>query len=184
MFAYCLNNPVSMMDRTGDEAIAVGLGVAGKIVAVICVLVFTILVFDFAIRGKDSILFAISKGIVDGLESLMNTIVEKIEAKEPKQYKHDTEIHHIVAQSSPYAAPARDVLRKTGISVNSAENTVEIKTSLQRHLHNYVYYGIVNTATQLAYMAGKTPTEKKNNVVTTLRVIETILSATSKTLSY
>ena len=184
MFAYCLNNPVNMVDQTGAEAVAITLGLAMKIIGVLCVTAVAILAIDFAIRRENSFLSAISKGIVDGLESLMTTIVEKVEAKEPKQYKRDTEVHHIVAQSSPYAAPAQDVLRKTGISVNSAENTVEIKTSLHRRLHTYVYYGIVNAATQLAYKVGKTPKEKKNNVVTTLRVIGTILSATSKILPY
>ena len=184
MWAYCLNNPVNMVDQTGSEAVAIALGLAAKIAGVLCVTAVAILAIDFAIRRENSFLSTISKGIVDGLESLMTKITEKIETKEPKQYKRDTEVHHIVAQSSPYAAPAQDVLRKTGISVNSAENTVEIKTSLHRRLHTYVYYGIVNTATQLAYKAGKTPKEKRSNVKTTLRVIGTILSATSKILPY
>jgi large repetitive protein len=56
------------------------------------------------------------------------------------------EAHHIVAQNSKGAKPARDILEKHGIDINSAENGAAVAKGAHKRLHTKEYYQGVNNA--------------------------------------
>jgi hypothetical protein len=57
--------------------------------------------------------------------------------------EHDA--HHIVAVNHPKAAPARKILEKFGIDINSAQNGVWLDSKVHAGVHTNDYYNRVNT---------------------------------------
>ena len=55
--------------------------------------------------------------------------------QDTKKGRTGMELHHIVAQTAPLAAPARAILVKVHVGINSAENTVLLPYTFHRRLH-------------------------------------------------
>jgi len=55
-------------------------------------------------------------------------------------------LHHIVAQNTLKAAPAREILNRLSINVNAPENLVLLPAKYHARLHTNLYYNQVNAA--------------------------------------
>jgi len=64
------------------------------------------------------------------------------------------QIHHLAAQNSPKAGPARRFLRKAGIPVNDPRNLIPLLTDFHQLLHTDAYYNAVNQILQDAWNDG------------------------------
>ena len=110
-------------------------------------------------------------------ESLQAEAKKKIEVSlsraTTRSYRSDYEIHHVVAMHAAAAAPARRILEKVGINVDSGVNKISLKTSLHRRLHTRVYYKWVNYIITKAYYA---PGNKTKNVTDALSIIKAVLT--------
>jgi len=64
------------------------------------------------------------------------------------------QIHHLAAQNSRKAGPARRVLRKAGIPINDPRNLIPLLTDFHQLLHTNAYYDAVNDILQNAWDSG------------------------------
>jgi hypothetical protein len=62
--------------------------------------------------------------------------------------------HHIVAQGARAAAPARAVLARVGIGINSARNGAAMRTAGHIITHTKEYYATINRAVISAEAGG------------------------------
>ena len=192
MFAYCLNNPAIFSDDAGTIAFIDDLIFLGGVVC--CTLIFGAAIapvaWDPAVAVTDYIVGAVNEQLevfgdiydnVSGViteyisqrEQISNAITDSFEKTKVREYNHTTEVHHIVAKSSPYASQARDILNTLGISINSEHNKVEIKTGLHRRLHTHLYYGMVNAVIISAYKNGEGSFyEQRDRVLGALRSLK------------
>ena len=192
MFAYCLNNPAIFSDDAGTIAFIDDLIFLGGVVC--CTLIFGAAIapvaWDAAVAVTDYIVGAVNEQLevfgdiydnVSGViteyisqrEQISNAITDSFEKTKVREYNHTTEVHHIVAKSSPYASQARDILNTLGISINSEHNKVEIKTGLHRRLHTHLYYGMVNAVIISAYKNGEGSFyEQRDRVLGALRSLK------------
>ncbi len=75
------------------------------------------------------------------------------DAKNPVA-KGAEEAHHVVAQNAKSAAPAREILEKHGIDINSANNGAAMDKNSHRSIHTAEYYQSVNQRISNADSAG------------------------------
>ena len=192
MFAYCLNNPAIFSDDAGTIAFIDDLIFLGGVVC--CTLIFGAAIapvaWDAAVAVTDYIVGAVNEQLevfgdiydnVSGViteyisqrEQISNAITDSFEKTKVRKYNHETEVHHIVAKSSPYASQARDILNTLGININSKSNTIRIKTGLHRRLHTHLYYGMVNAVIISAYKNGEGSFyEQRDRVLGALRSLK------------
>jgi len=63
---------------------------------------------------------------IQALDAIWKQIEQSFSrVKKRPNYKSQTELHHIVAQTDRRASPAREILRRVGIGVNDKENLVK-----------------------------------------------------------
>ena len=160
MFAYCANNPVNRVDKTGERYEVIDPSAIGN-------------------YGGGSLLgglgiIAAAKAMWDGFaEHIRNTLA----VAERKNYRSDHETHHIVAKGSYKAEEARTILEE--LYTNGTEepiNKVSLKTGLHRRIHTDVYYAITNTLVTYAHKSAN-----GDKVLARKRVNET-LETIKKTL--
>ncbi len=184
MYAYCNNSPVILGDKQGTEAIIVICGVAFTAAELFALAVMITAVIDVIGRGEDSLPYRVSKGVIEGLQELVDTITAVLETTPERTYKSPENVHHIVAQNSPYAEPAREALKSVGLTTENTENLVSIKTSLHTRLHTRVYYAIINASVTSAAAGDGTVAQKRIRVVAVLTAARAILSTVSKLLKW
>ena len=184
MFAYCNNDPTNRIDKTGTDPISAIIGVGSGSVVGIAV--------GFALG------FSITQELVTNLvdevvnayqniDNLFERIRERVAASVSRSANRNEQLHdhHIVAQSSPNAEVAREVLKKVGISVDSGLNRVPIRATTHQRLHTAEYYLTVNTVIVQAYLAGGTsPGAKKANVTLTLLGLRAAILALDSAMPY
>ena len=160
MFAYCLNNPVVLVDRTGSFAIAILGGAivitAEKLIAVVAVLVVTIVATDPHVQET----------IADGVECLTTTVTSWIDqdkkaveekmatslATAPQKPEKKEHLHHIVAQTDPRAAKSRWILTELfPCGVSDTRNLVKVDAVVHQRLHTNAYYILVESIIVDAY---------------------------------
>ena len=143
MFSYCENNPVIMLDTTGDFALTI----AASSAIVACV----------AIMGI-GITFIIADTIAKNPPTFPTITIPRIEVNpktetDDKAKENDTvppkprrdPVHHIVAKADYRAAEARKILRDVGIEpITDPKNLVVLPRNFHSRLHTNAYYRYVN----------------------------------------
>lgn len=104
--------------------------------------------------------------------------------RERPKYKHLKEVHHIVAQNSPYASEAREIIKKVNITVNSKINLISLKTGLHKRVHTTFYYRTINKLMNMAYNKAYNPVKNKLRVVGVYGMVRLSLSALNREAPY
>ena len=196
LFAYCLNNPINMVDMDGREPISLSLFLCYTlVVAVVCVGTLALVTSPAFQRDWNRMCSSVVNSITSGLRSIGGAVaqgasVTAAKAKSIAQdiyksfasiktvptYRSSRETHHIVAKMAHNAQQAKNILAKVGIGINSSLNLVSLKTGLHRRLHTNAYYGWANSVIISAYNSANGNRSKQYaNVVSALGVIRSFL---------
>ena len=197
MYAYCENNPIMKIDKSGEEpASAASLAIIIAGVVVLSVVTLSIAIYSFvnssyfkqfwevfatSFKTRLTLLAELTKLQMILRASQAKSVAQSIansfaRVKTIPKYKKTTEVHHIVAQGAKKAKEAQSILLSCGIQYKTdARNLIRIKTGLHRRLHTNNYYSIVNNLVIRAYNGGKNKTEKKNRVVKVLQNLKDII---------
>lgn len=160
LYAYCLNNPVIYRDPYGYElVVAIGLGATVTIGSFILGLMTVTAIEGYCddIAGYlDDLISEIGRNVKEHATDFAEAIASAASKANQKTYRHPTNDHHIVAQTSSKASVARTIYEKTfGTGqINNSRNIVTIRTSLHVHLHSDLYYKSVNRIMQAADNSG------------------------------
>ena len=161
MFAYCLNNPVNKADPNGNDAKD-------------AFRTFE----DFRHGGLlfASLVLITATAYLSQEKKISATIDASFAKSQFRSYRAERENHHLVAKGARNAEYAREVLASVGISVNSPENLLLIKTGLHRRLHTDLYYGWANSVVISAYRNAECdPTKQKEAVLFALNIIRGVV---------
>ena len=204
LYAYCENEPIGMLDSDGNSAIAIGGGlsslggvissIASKVVATVGAFLAGALVGWLSTRSSAKnytrTVVGTPAGTAPGTlygDYLRDAAKVKIDKSLAKVkvipwYKGQNQRHHIVAQFSVKAQPAREILRKkdVDIGIDSDKNTILLKRGLHQRLHNNLYYAWVNTVICSAYDDAPMGMSKKISVSNQLEEIQDILEDWNK----
>ena len=204
LYAYCENEPIGMLDSDGNSAIAIGGGLsslggvisstASKVVATVGAFLTGALVGWLSTRPSAKnytrTVVGTRAGTAPGTlygDYLRDAAKVKIDKSLAKVkvipwYKGQNQRHHIVAQFSVKAQPAREILGKkdVDIGIDSDENTVLLKRGLHQRLHNNLYYAWVNTVICSAYDEAPMGMSKQISVSNQLEEIQDILEDWNK----
>lgn len=104
----------------------------------------------------DDLISEIGRNVKEHATDFAEAIASAASKANQKTYRHPTNDHHIVAQTSSKASVARTIYEKTfGTGqINNSRNIVTIRTSLHVHLHSDLYYKSVNRIMQAADNSG------------------------------
>ncbi|WP_240903755.1 DNRLRE domain-containing protein [Chengkuizengella sediminis] len=158
-YSYVENNPIMYVDPSGHFAIPL---------AYAAVLAFL---------GAWLIYYAIKS--LNAVGKLIDQSFARVKTK--PRYRSKYEVHHIVAQKHWKAAPSRSILTKVGLSVNSSQNLVSIKTGMHRRTHYYLYYDTVNLIMKKVYNYKSSYSTNRKKVIAALGTIKVWLKAKSAT---
>ena len=115
--------------------------------------------------------------------SIRTYIAQKVSKLSQNQKTSKTNLHHIVAQSSYKAVPARAVLLSVGIPINSDENLVRIKDYVHWFMHTSVYYSWVNSLICSSYVFSSSSNNGQLiNVRMTLAFIKSTITTIDKSI--
>ena len=180
LFAYCANNPVNTVDPTGNFAITATVALITFGVALVAT------AFAVGISSSPGFHGAV-EGLCESVGDIAGQIKEKLtnsfsKIKKPPNYRSNKEVHHIVAQRAPGAAPAQKILAELEIGINDPVNTVSINTCLHRRLHTKLYYELVNIVIVGAYnSAGGDREQQIENVTSALKAIRSFIFVLDRT---
>ena len=180
LFAYCANNPVNTVDPTGNFAITATVALITFGVALVAT------AFAVGISSSPGFQGAV-EGLCESVGDIAGQIKEKLtnsfsKIKKPPNYRSNKEVHHIVAQRAPGAAPAQKILAELEIGINDPVNTVSINTCLHRRLHTKLYYELVNIVIVGAYnSAGGDREQQIENVTSALKAIRSFIFVLDRT---
>jgi len=186
MFAYCNNNPIMFIDPEGTNTdthqplglpefflalfmvfkeLMVFAGISTGILISIAVINEFAAYVDVCIDNlfndlKTHINSKLSK-LEDDFQKVMDDLIEKFKKiKKKKNYKTQTEKHHICAKGAKRALKAKQVLYDIGSSPDQWINLIDLYTVVHRHLHTNAYYAVTNTIVVTAFEVGDTDEEK------------------------
>ena len=158
MFAYCLDNPVNGVDEEGYT---------GKDV---------LYTFEETRYGGELAVYMVllsATAFASQRQRISSSINTSFAKSQFRTYRTGRETHHLVAKGAKNAEYAKEVLESVGISINSPENLLSIKTGLHRRIHTDLYYGWANSVVISAYKhAGSDPTKQKEAVYSALYIIK------------
>ena len=165
MFAYCLNNPVLYSDSSGSYARVPSRDAS-------C--------FEAHSAGGGGIPIGLPVDIGSDIgrivDQLWDIISKSYARSRTREYRYDTEVHHLVAKEARNARPAAAILKETlPDGVENPLNKIRIKTGLHRRLHTKIYYGIANSYVIGAYYLGHDAESRQQNVTISLLVLWTIV---------
>ena len=127
LFSYCANNPVMRVDPTGKFAIT-----ASAFALVLAIVLIT------AGYVAASVIIEKSKSESDTIVDVKPAVIDRFADDAPRT-------HHIVAQGSRRAIPARAVLNKYRVNVvTDPNNLVIIPQKFHKSMHTKKYYEYVN----------------------------------------
>lgn len=199
LYAYCENEPIGMLDLDGNSAIAIGGGLfsLGESLSIVAKAVSAVVGAFFAgalgrwlstrpsTKNYTKTVVGTPAGTAPGTlygDYLRDAAKVKIDKSLAKVkvipwYQGQNQRHHIVAQFSVKAQPAREILGKkdVDIGIDSDENTVLLKRGLHQRLHNNLYYAWVNTVICSAYDEAPMGMSKQISVRNQLKSIKKIL---------
>lgn len=146
MFAYCLNNPVSMCDLTGEFAVSATVGAAALLkLGLLALGLIGALIFTTAIVNNHSDLPSISvpKTTTIKPKAETKTKVKDITTPNIKEPPKD-HVHHIVAKADPRAKESRQILMDVGIDpMTDPLNLVALPQNYHVSLHTTAYHNYV-----------------------------------------
>lgn len=180
LFAYCVNDPVNTVDPTGNFAITATVALITFGIALVAT------AFAVGISSSPGFQEAV-EGLCESVGDIAGQIKEKLtnsfsKIKKPPNYRSNKEVHHIVAQRAPGAAPAQKILAELEIGINDPVNTVSINTCLHRRLHTKLYYELVNIVIVGAYnSAGGDREQQIENVTSALKAIRSFIFVLDRT---
>ena len=204
LYAYCENEPIGMLDSDGNSAIAIGGGLfsLGESLSIVAKAVSAVVGAFFAgalgrwlstrpsTKNYTKTVVGTPAGTAPGTlygDYLRDAAKVKIDKSLAKVkvipwYQGQNQRHHIVAQFSVKAQPAREILRKkdVDIGIDSDKNTILLKRGLHQRLHNNLYYAWVNTVICSAYDDAPMGMSKKISVSNQLEEIQDILEDWNK----
>ena len=192
VYGYCANNPINMIDITGEFVTSITAYFFGAVIVTACVAMVVVVNTPSFQRSWERMCNGIAGAFSGALawaaaqaKSIAQSIGDSFSrARSKPHYRTPREVHHIVAQAAPNASRARQVLNSVGISVNSPQNLISIKTGLHRRLHTNTYYGWANSVIISAYNKGRNRNEKRRNVEAALASIRTMIMAMDKVAPY
>ena len=172
LYAYCINNPVGMVDPEG-KAFAIALGISfgafvAAAVATVAVIAVAVVVSDAIVQtveavegwvegfGKDDVQreLTASNEISTSTTYTDTAVSDTVATKQNNERK--THMHHIVAKGAWRAAPARRILMRYGIDPKTSPlNLVPVPAEKHAHLHTAKYYAYVNSCMLTASFRGK-----------------------------
>ena len=170
MFAYCLNNPIIFVDRTGAMVCAATITAAGASVAslgpvgiAIAIVLVVVVIVATAPPVHKTLSVSTAATTIPATEltdewlgnqkkGIEKKLIASL-AKANPQKSNNNHVHHIVAQTDRRATPARYILSLINLSVNSTINLVLVKDTVHRRLHTNWYYNTVNHMIMDAYLA-------------------------------
>ena len=180
LFAYCANNPVNTTDPTGNFAITAAVALITFGVALVATALAVGISSSPGFQGA-------VEGLCESVGSVAEQIKEKLtnsfsKIKKPPNYRSNKEVHHIVAQRAPGAAPAQKILADLEIGIDEPVNKVSISTCLHRRLHTKLYYELVNVVIAGAYnSAGGDREQQIENVTSALKAIRSFIFVLDRT---
>ena len=136
MFAYCLNNPVNMLDKNGNLAkeLFAYLGsnaIIAITIAFIIAIVITTAFTSPAARQANASLY-------DSIQYQFSKAKTRRKAKDSDPRKH-----HMVAKAAKRAAPAREILESVEIDPKKSPlNLITISHGLHKNMHTKKYYDL------------------------------------------
>lgn len=188
MFAYCNNNPVMFIDRTGTILGLDDLMYAATAL-IVCLVVVPVFIMGVQVvtevateidRQIQTQVHMLQAEILQEEKEIVETLTTKTATAEPKNNYH---LHHMVAKNASAAEPARRILREVGIDVNNGINLVPIKQTIHQRLHTAMYYKYINQRIIIAYKRGEGDKDKQLFYVRKeLNSIRTFLSGLNKLL--
>ena len=180
LFAYCVNDPVNTVDPTGNFAITATVALITFGIALVAT------AFAVGISSSPGFQEAV-EGLCESVGDIAEQIKEKLtnsfaKIKKPPNYRSNKEVHHIVAQRAPGAAPAQKILADLEIGIDEPVNKVSISTCLHRRLHTKLYYELVNVVIAGAYnSAGGDREQQIENVTSALKAIRSFIFVLDRT---
>lgn len=136
MFAYCNNNPVSLIDPNGTNSTArkeQPLGIFEFLIGLLSALLFTAITYNvfqeiaqvmqemcdtyipILIANLNTAIANVFSSLEDDIKSVMQKVIEKISNLRRKPfYRKDTEDHHICAKKASNARFAKEALEGVG----------------------------------------------------------------------
>ena len=183
MYAYCLNNPIIMVDYSGSDDLAF---LAFAIKATIITIGFAVLCYAVTSPEAQDFYSSIYINVANGFDNfksnwentltdLGNGILAILSAISQKpSYRSNQELYHIVAQKSKKALISQAILDDVGIKINSDSNTIWLKTGLHRRLHTNAYHLYVEFMIISAYLSAppRDKIQQKENVQAALETIK------------
>ena len=182
MFAYCQNSPVQLIDPNGTEAALIdyinmggGANIGG--------------IGFWAVMGAcgaivaSSVAPAVPYNNQQDIETtITNKMIDSLARAQPRNYKSDTETHHIAAKGAYKAEQAATILNNVlEKGVEDPANKIEIRTEIHRRIHTDVYYSMVNQMIIDAYTEGyPNETKQRENVVNTLGIIRAFINRVNR----
>ena len=168
MFAYCGNNPVIHRDDSGEDYALCKADMVSSYSG------FSI-PRSYVYSGIGITVGALIGNTWDYIEETVSKSIAKV--KTQKEYRSQTEVHHIVAKQSRKAAEARAILEEIfPDGVENPLNKVELKTIVHRRVHTNLYYATVNSLVVYAYdSAGGNKEKAASNVINTLNTVRVSL---------
>ena len=132
-------------------------------------------------RAIDNAIDNLKSNVKNKILTVITAIVAAYALAKTMNPNNRYEVHHIVAQTSIKAKPARNILKKVGIGIQDTRNKVLIKYNLHKRLHTKDYYSYVNTTMETAYNSGKNKSERLSLVEGALAAIKAVLLEYSAT---
>ena len=158
LYVYCSNNPVMYVDPDGELAITLGSITIALLIALGLLVVAGALTYVESQTGSFNTIGNSIQAKIGDFESIFNDTKAQIDSYvKMLVYKNrydEKQWHHIVAKRDFRAAPARAVLKISGIGINDPENKVYVNNSYHRVLHTNAYYFVVNSSIMIGYFFG------------------------------
>jgi RHS repeat-associated protein len=184
LYAYCGNNPVMMVDPSGNLAI---LGLTLTLTQVILIVAVVLIVYTYIMYYSETVNNSlgrvledtfndIGKKLKEEAERLSGTLALAIEkAQEKMRENRNTHEHHIVAQTDPRASISRMALRMANIPIDHKDNIVTVNEAMHWYMHTTQYHAIVTVIVWAGYSLNG-----KQGVEASLRVMKTVIQTASK----
>lgn len=172
MFAYCENNFINNVDKTGHFFLVDDLAylvVGALVITAAAVFLSSHAVWD----ALNNVVRVCGAKIKEACESLSDTIANSIDRAKSKPKSQKKEKHHIVVKKAARAFNSRKLLQKANIGINSTYNLVYIKYRLHRCMHTKVYHDKVYR------LLSKGKGERKKTIAI-LKYIKELLLAANK----
>ena len=172
MFAYCENNFINNVDKTGHFFLVDDL--AYLVVGALVITVAAVFLSSPAVRDAlNNVVRVCGTKIKEACESLSDTIVNSIDRAKTKPKSQKNKSNHIVAKKAARAFNSRKLLQKANIGINSTYNLVYVKYRLRRCMHTNVYHDKVYR------LLSKGKGERKKTIAI-LKYIKELLLAANK----